>query len=278
MPGRRHQSVAIAGVSLCLLSVAAARAELTIQDPGTYVIDRAGVISEMRINKTEELFGLLEQHTTAQVKLLTIQSTEGEDFFGFVQRHAELWKLGQKGKDNGALIVISVKDRQIRIQTGYGLEEALPDAWCAAVSADAAQHFKASDYTEGVVRLTVATANEVAAYYGVTLPEVPEFRIQPPRVPQRTLFCGGGFVPLIILIIIVSSLSRRQRYYRHWGGGGLWSGLFWGMMLGNMMGGRRAHWGGGYGGGLGRGFGGGFGGGSFGRGGSFGGGGGGASW
>ena len=85
------------------------RSEVTIPDSGAFVIDMAGIID---VNEKQQLEGWLrelEQKTTAQVKILTVQTIEGEDFFGFVQRHADAWKLGQKGKDNGALICLSLK-------------------------------------------------------------------------------------------------------------------------------------------------------------------------
>jgi uncharacterized protein len=97
-------------------------AEVLIKDPGTYVVDGAGVMQASDKGQLEGWLRELEQKTTAQVKVLTIQTTEGEDIFSFAQRHAEAWKLGQTGKDNGALVVLALKERRVRIQTGYGLE------------------------------------------------------------------------------------------------------------------------------------------------------------
>ena len=102
--------------------------EILISDPGTYVVDTAGVIQTSDRRQLEGWLRELEQKTTAQVKVLTVQTTEGEDIFSFVQRHAEAWKLGQKGKDNGALIALALQERRVRIHTGYGLEGVLPDS------------------------------------------------------------------------------------------------------------------------------------------------------
>ena len=82
--------------------------EITIPDPGSYVVDQAGVIEGPVKTQLEGWLRELEQKTTAQVKVLTVASTEGEDFFTFVHRHAEQWKLGKKGQDNGALIALAV--------------------------------------------------------------------------------------------------------------------------------------------------------------------------
>ena len=113
--------------ALALLAPASAGA-VTVKDPGRYVVDTAGLIDAATERRMEGWLRELEQKTTAQVKVLTVPTTGGEDFFGFVQRHAEAWKLGRKGKDNGALIALAVKERRVRVHTGYGLEGVLPDS------------------------------------------------------------------------------------------------------------------------------------------------------
>lgn len=260
-----------------LLSVVCQRAagEVTVSDPGTFVVDRAGIIDAGAEGRLESWLRELEQKTTAQLKVLTVPTTDGEDFFGFVQRHAELWKLGRKGKDNGALIAVAVRERQYRIHVGYGLEGVLPDSWCGSLQRKMfVPFFRRGQFTEGIFRGTVAVANRIADEANTTLIGMPGYRVR--RGPPRQAMCGAGVLPFIVFMIVLSSISRRRRHYGRWGGGGLLPSLFWGMMLGNMMsGGRRSHWGGGFGGG---GFGGGFGGGSFGGGGGFGGGGAGGSW
>ena len=258
----------------CGLAASTVLAEITIRDPGTWVVDQARIIDSATRQRLETLLTELASKTTAQVKVLTVQETDNEDWFGFVQRHAELWKLGQEGKDDGALIALTVKDRKVRIHTGYGLEGALPDGWCGSAAREVAkEYFKAGQYAAGLERLTAQVAQRVAADAGVQLSSVPTM----PRRGQRTLpsFCvGGGVAPFLVVMFILSALSRRQRYRGAWRGGGLFQGLLLGSVLGSM--GRRSHWDGGGGG---SGFGGGFGGGgSFGGGGDFGGGGGGASW
>ena len=109
-------------------------AEVTVRDPGSYVVDAANIIDPANEQQMNLWLAELEQKTTAQIKVLTVTTIDGEDFFGFVQRHAELWKLGRKGKDNGALIPLAINERKVRIHTGYGLEGMMQDAWCGSVS------------------------------------------------------------------------------------------------------------------------------------------------
>jgi uncharacterized protein len=258
---------AVTWVLFCLATLAsAARGEVTIPDPGTYVVDRAKVIDRRRRDELERWLSELEKKTTAQVKVLTVTSIEGDDFFRFVQRHYDLWRLGRKRKDNGALIAFALHERHVRIHTGYGLEGVLPDSWCGSLAREIARdYFKQGRYGEGLYRMAVAVANKVADDAGVKLSGVPPVRHVAPRdeVPGWVVWV----VVALVLIAIFVSWYWAPAGRRGWQGG-------WGPVYGGGFGG-------GYGGGFGGGWGGsrdGFGGGSFGGGGRSGGGGGGASW
>jgi len=267
-------------VALSLAS-AVASAKLTIPRPKSFVTDAAGIIDEVTERKITGWLAELQQKTGAFVLVVTVETTGGEDFFSFVQRHFDAWKPGQKGKGNGALIVLALKQRKVRIHTGYGLEPIMPDSWCGAVSRRVRDRFfKRGKYARGIEQMAVAVANKIAQSKNVTLSGLPLYQTQGRGNPPGGAVCAGGMLPLIVLFFIISSFGRRARYQRRWGGSGLWQGLFWASMFGNMTGGRHhSSWGrgGGFGGGFG---GGGFGGGGFGGfgGGMSGGGGGGASW
>ena len=274
MGGRSLHPVTV--VVALLLLPGAASGGVTIPRPNRHVVDRAGIINDRAERQLEAWLADLSRKTGANVIVLTVPSTEGEDFFGFVQRHAEAWKPGTKGKDNGCLIAVALKERQVRVHPGYGLEGVLPDSWCGSASRTVVgKYFKQGHYSEGVYQLALAVANKVANGANVSLTGLPRSRVAVGQGPKSWFACGGGIFPLIMLLMIFSSMSRRNRHRGAWRGGGLLPGLFLGSMLGGMMGGgSRSSWGGGgFGGG---GFGGGFGGGSF--GGGFGGAGGGASW
>ncbi|MFQ5780510.1 MAG: TPM domain-containing protein, partial [Nitrospiria bacterium] len=201
----------VTGLTLFILLLPARLfGEVTVPDPGRFVIDKAGLIDAGTEQQIEGWLRELEQKTTAQVKVLTVQTTDGEDFFGFVQRHAELWKLGQVKKDNGALIVLALKERQVRIHTGYGLEGVLPDSWAGSASRSAAgQFFKQGQFSEGLYRLTIAVANKVADAERIQLSGIPAFRYRAPRrlSPRGSLF--GGILPLLIMFFLFSSMTRR---------------------------------------------------------------------
>lgn len=272
--------------AVCLLAAlsSTAFAIVTVADPGTFVVDRADVIDDAVESELEADLKELERKTTAQVKLLTVESLDGEEVFSFAERHFEAWKLGQKGKDNGALIVFSLQPHRIRIHTGYGLEGALPDGWCGTLSRHAAsEFFKQNRFSDGLRYVTLAVIDKVAREYGVGV------AAKAPRRPAPDGDTVGGLAFVLFLVIflipmlaaLVGFLFRRSAR-RRWGGrrygpslgGPGWYGWF-PPTGGSNWGGGGWTSGGGFGGG---GFGGGFGGGSFGGGGTTGGGGGGASW
>lgn len=264
---------ALWSIALLLAACTAhADAAVTVQDPGTRIVDQAGVIDAATKQKLTNYLAELEAKTGAQVKVLTILSTDGEEIFEFAQRHYELWKLGQKGKDNGALIILDVGDHKVRIHTGYGLEGALPDSFCGSLSRKIRDDFfRAGRYSDGIKEMTIAVANKVADDAGVKLDGVPPVRHQ----VDEGIHPMAAFVLLVFLMLfvfVIYSSMRRQHHRRVWGTD-LTDMWYWGRVLGDvgvsvLSSGGSGSSGGGFGGG----------GGSFGGGGSSGGGGGGASW
>ena len=263
---------------------------ITIPRENRIVIDEAGLIDADAERRISALLAELFQSGGAAVTVLTVPTTGEEPFFDFVQRHAELWRLGAADKDNGVLIALALEtpshQKKVRVHVGYGLEGALPDSWCGSLSRQVVNDFfRRGDYSGGLQAMAVAVAGRVAQDTGVTLTgmtaQTRQYRRYQRSSPQGAI-CACSSIPLILMIVVFGSVfSRRALYRSRWGGGGIMPALFWGTMLSGGLGRRRSSWGGGFGsGGFGGGGfgGGGFGGGGFGGGGSFGGGGGGASW
>ncbi len=224
--------VVLAGIlSVCCATLA--RAEVTVRDPGTRVVDQAKIIEPAVRQRLEDYLAELERKTSAQIKVLTIRTADGEDIADFGQRHYELWKLGQKGKDNGALVVIDVNEHKIRIHTGYGLEGPLPDSWCGSLWRKVRdQYFKAGRYSDGINELTVALANKVADDAGVKLEGVPEIRHDPPDHDDITATLVLVVFAVIFLLLLFNSM-RRQHHRRVWTGD-LYDVWYWGRVLGDV--------------------------------------------
>ncbi|MEE9878782.1 MAG: TPM domain-containing protein [Stenotrophomonas maltophilia] len=116
---------------LCLLPmpVLAATAVPALDDP---VVDTANALSaETRATLREQAMQL-QVHKGAQLQVLVVPSVGNEGIEAYAQRVFDQWQLGRAGIDDGVLLLVAVQDRRVRIQTGYGLEGALPDAVCRA--------------------------------------------------------------------------------------------------------------------------------------------------
>jgi len=162
--------------------------------------------------------------------------------------------IGDKGKDNGLLIVVAVEDRRIRIEVGYDLEQFITDGFAGETIRDViTPQFRSGNYGAGLLAGATSIINRIAERRGVTLQNVP-----PPAPPRRS---GGSGFPwwIIVIWILILLLNRRGGRRRRTWGRGPWSG--WNSGIGPFGGG------GGFGGGFG-----GFGGGGFGGGGGGGGG------
>ena len=175
--------------------------------------------------------------------------------------------IGQRGKDNGVLVLLAVNDRQVWVEVGYDLEQFVTDGFAGETSRQyMAPQFRQGNFGPGLLAGVSRIVARVAQGRNVTLQGV---RPQPDAAPN--VGSGGNLIlALFILFIVLNAIGRTRRRGRFYGGGwgmGGWSG--WNSGVGPFGGGG---WGGGGGGG---GFGGGFGG--FG-GGRSGGGGGGAGW
>lgn len=154
-------------IFLCLFFVNASFAVVPSipQVPSNYVVDLAGIIDDNVEISLDRYLKELEQKTTAQFIVLTVTSLEGEsiDEFSITTAH-DKWKLGQKGKDNGALLVVALKDRKYRFEIGYGLEGILPDSLVGSIGRDyLVPYFQKGDISTGVYAATLAVANKIAS-------------------------------------------------------------------------------------------------------------------
>jgi uncharacterized protein len=273
-PWRSNRSAVVALALLGSCAGPAVRGE-SIPRPTRYVEDRANVIDAATEDRLLGYLQELQQKTHAQFIVLTVPTTGGVPIKQFAFDLATRWKLGEKGKDNGLLLVVAVRDRKYDFETGYGLEGVLPDSFLGTVGRQyLVPNFRRGDYSRGIQEGVVAVLNQLAPHYGVELTGVPKLAARPARPAGAQ---GGGgpcaaapCLVFLIALILLGSFVRRS-------GAGMMSGWWWlPIIFGqqhhhrNWSGGSGGGWGGGSGGGGFGSFGGG-GGGSFGGGGASGG-------
>jgi uncharacterized protein len=241
----------------CLRAVAA---EVIPPAPTRYFNDYARVVSPPvaeQLNQTLEDF---ERQSSDQILVAVFPKMQSDSSVeDYTIRVARAWKIGQKDRNNGAVLFVFVQDHKMFLQAGYGLEGVLPDALCKRIiDEQIAPRFKTGDFEGGLTAGVQSIMAAVKGEYKGTGQTVSERRHPQPNV-------GTFFVMLVfglIAILLLFSLLRRFRT------GAVWAG--WTIASGGFS--RGGGWGGGGG------FSGGGGGGFSGGGGSFGGGGAGGGW
>ena len=169
------------------------------------VNDHAGILSAATRQQLEDILSRLEQTDSTQIAVLTIPSLGGEVLEEFSLKVAEKWKIGQKGFDNGAILLIAQKDRKLRIEVGYGLEGSLTDLMAGRIIRNViVPQFRAGNFDQGVI-------DGVQAMIGVVRGEY--------QAPEKSPFARGpkkkgsspGFGGLIAFVFFVSMLGRLRR-------------------------------------------------------------------
>ncbi|MFA6232659.1 MAG: TPM domain-containing protein [Bacteroidota bacterium] len=116
-----------------------------------HINDNAKMLSASAVTELETALAAYEDSTGNQIVLLTIPSLDGESLEEYSLRVVETWKLGQKGTDNGVLLLIARDDRKIRIEVGYGLEASLTDAMTSyVINTIITPEFKQGNFEKGI--------------------------------------------------------------------------------------------------------------------------------
>ena len=214
------------------------------------VVDGAGILSSDAQTRLTAMSQALEDKTKDQLVIVTLKSLQGYEIEQYGYQLGRHWGIGQKGHDNGALLIIAPAEHKVRIEVGYGLEGTLTDAQSKLIIENImTPAFRRGDYDGGALAGSAA----ILQVLGVETKDVQQVLSQQAQ-PQPNDDTGG--FPIFLVIVVIWIVFGRF----------LWPLLFLGGMGGRGFGG------GGFGGG-------GFGGGGFsGGGGSFGGGGASGGW
>lgn len=192
-----------------------------------YVNDFAGILSEDTKQFVIQKSTALASASDAQVVVTTINSLDGDSVENYSNRMFREYGIGTKKKNNGVLILLSVRDREVRIEVGYGLEGAINDAKAGRIIRDIGKPYLADDSWDAGLK----------AMYGAVLKEVyKEYNLEEPADIENMESVGSSdsdidlskiiiFVLFIILIITRGNWGGRGRGRR---GGGFYGGGFGG--------------------------------------------------
>lgn len=234
-----------------LLAPALFAQDLKSIQPQGYVSDFAAVVDPGSRAQLEDYCARVEQATGVQLALVTVKTLNDEPIEDAANALFRRWGIGQKGKDEGLLLLLAVQDHKDRIEVGYGLEPTLPDGFVGSILRTIKPYLQQNNYSQGLLAAAQEMGTRIAQAKGVSL----DFSLQ--RRPVRMAHPRSTGIPwslvIIGLVVLFSLFGRGGR-----GGGG--GSFITGMILGNLLGGRSGGWGGGGGFGGGGGGGGGFGG------------------
>ena len=188
------------------------------------VVDVTGTLSAEQKQQLEQQALALQQRKGSQLQVLVVASTQPETIEQYTQRVFDQWKLGREGVDDAVILVVAKDDRRVRIQPGYGLEGAIPDAIANRVIQEyLAPKFRAGDYGGGIAD---ATAQLVKLIDGEPLPAP----VSDNRVREGN---GGGdwlfalFAAFIAATFVRGVLGKAPKGLRSLFTGGAAGGVAW---------------------------------------------------
>lgn len=219
--------------------------------PIQYTSDYAQVLTDSEENQINQLADLVRKKTQVQIAVATVDSIAARGYASIEEAAVTLfsqWGIGEKGKDNGLLILVAVKDRKWRVEVGYGLEGTIPDVVASrmgrTILPDA---FRAGRYSQGLYDLTIAFVAEIARERNIPLSE---FNVNAGAVPrtshsksssqrQRGNPLGSIFSAIMAVcvflfflrhpnLLILYLLMGGNRHSGHWRGGSHFGGGFGG--------------------------------------------------
>lgn len=208
---------------LGLAIVATVRAEVAVPPLSSRVMDLTQTLTEPQKQAIERNLAELEQLKGAQVAVLLVPSTAPETIEQYARRVLDEWRLGRKGIDDGALLLVAKDDRALRIETQYGLEGVIPDAIAKRIIAeDITPLFKRGDFYGGI---EVGVLRMSRLVQGEPLP--------PPREKSLSWASAQDFFPALLFGIVILGGFLRMLFGQLLGAsiaGAVIGGLLWFLM------------------------------------------------
>ena len=226
-------------IILCLLLLAAPvyALKFVFPQPQGYVSDYADCLDANARLRLENLARELERRTGVELAVVIVKTTLPYDHLEYATRLFAHWHIGKEGQDNGVLLLLSMKERKVRIETGYGIEEIIPDGKAGELlDKYVVPKLRSEEYAQALYNGAFAIADTLGQFYHVNITgeyyPVQQAEDAPQEILQILFFC---------LLIVLLASSRFG---------------WWPLIIMNNYGGYRPSGFGSYGGGFG-GFGGG---------------------
>lgn len=223
--------IVFAMLALLVPGLPHARTLATIPPLDSPVVDTTGTLDADARARLDAQVRALQQRKGSQLQILMVPTTQPEDIAQYAVRVFDQWKLGREKVDDGVLVVVAKDDRRVRIEVGYGLEGAIPDATAVRVIQEyVVPRFRAGDYAGGLLDGTAVLARLID---GEPLPA--PMASHPPASREAG---GGGwifalFAAFIVAQVVCGLFGRTPRLFRGLAGAGVAGGVAW--MLSSLM-------------------------------------------
>jgi len=227
-------------VALAVAPLPGRAAEVMPPKPDRYFNDYAGAVSAARASQLNGQLESFERESSSQFVVAVFSKMQSDSSLeDYTHRIFQAWQIGQQSKNNGVALFVFVQDRRMRIEAGYGLEGALPDALAKRIIEDEIKpHFQSGDYGRGLAGGITAIIQATKGEYQGTGRTVADRNHPMPHHRPVGIF----FLLLLILIVFVVPMLGLLRRGMVWGAGG-------GFGSGGWFSGGGGGWGGGTGGG-----------------------------
>lgn len=183
-----------------LLLASTAGAEPTFPELTGRVVDQAGLLSAAEEDRLSQRLADEAQQSSNQVVVVTLKSLQGYDIADYGYRLGRHWGIGQKDKDNGALLIVAPEERKVRIEVGYGLEHALTDAISHnIIQAVITPQFKQGNFYQGISDGVDAMLAAIAGTY----------KAQPTPGSGGAKGGGGNFLMFVVIGIMLGEFVSR---------------------------------------------------------------------
>jgi uncharacterized protein len=195
--------IAVIGIACLTLlaAVPAVQAKDKFPRPIGAVNDFAGVIPADKKNRMENLAREVLAKTGTAIVVAVVKTIGDDEINDYVNRLYAAWGIGKKGENKGVLLFVTVQERKMRIETGYGVEGILPDGLVGEIrDTHMIPFFRQQDYGQGLLNGMIAIASIVARDANVTLTGSPF--PESPR-PTKKAKKGQNFSPLTIVLVII---------------------------------------------------------------------------
>lgn len=233
--------------ALVWISLACVAAAQTISFPSLSgrVVDEAGILDASTRDGLTQTLADLEQKTSDQLVVVTVKSLQGTSIEDYGYQLGRAWQIGQKGKNNGVLLIVAPNERKVRIEVGYGLEGELTDAVSRLIIENSVlPRFKVSDYAGGIKRgtedIVQVLSGDAPEYKDRAAQSSPDNSVQPNQSVWPLIavvlvgvgfliFCAvwGGYICRTILQYLIFAMltsGRGSSREGSFGGGGSFSG------------------------------------------------------